>query len=48
VRCSDPAIGAHVLANGKGGVHRRKIDPGISLDLRDAAALRDYALSSKG
>lgn len=48
VRSSDPAIGAYVLANGKDGVHRRKIDPGISLDLRDAAALRDYARSAQG
>ena len=44
-RSSDPAIGAHVLANGPNGIARRKITPGTEIDLRDAAALRDFALS---
>jgi peptidase E len=45
-RSADPSIGAHVLANGANGVARRKLNPGKEVDLRDAAALRDYALSS--
>lgn len=45
-RSADPSIGAYVLANGANGVARRKIDPGKKIDLRDAAALRDFALSS--
>lgn len=44
-RSSDPAIGAYVLANGANGIARRKIVPGTEVDLRDAAALRDFALS---
>lgn len=44
-RSSDPAIGAYVLANGPNGVARRKIAPGTAVDLRNAAALRDFALS---
>lgn len=45
-RSSDPAIGAYVLANGANGIARRKIVPGTEVDLRNAAALRDFALSS--
>ena len=44
-RNSDPAIGAYVLANGPNGVARRKIAPGTAVDLQNAAALRDFALS---
>jgi peptidase E len=44
-RSPDPAIGAHVLANGPNGIARRKIAPGKTVDLRNAAALRDFALS---
>ena len=44
-RSSDPAIGAYVLANGPNGVARRKIAPGTAVDLQNAAALRDFALS---
>jgi hypothetical protein len=44
-RSPDPAIGAHVLANGPNGIARRKIAPGTTVDLRNAAALRDFALS---
>jgi peptidase E len=44
-RSPDPAIGAYVLANGANGIARRKIVPGTEVDLRDAAALRDFALS---
>ena len=44
-RSSDPAIGAYVLANEANGIARRKITPGTEIDLRDAAALRDFALS---
>jgi peptidase E len=45
-RSSDPAIGAYVLANGANGIARRKMDPGTAVDLQNAAALRDFALSS--
>jgi peptidase E len=45
-RSSDPSIGAYVLANGEHGIARRKIDPGTTVDLKDATALRDFALSS--
>jgi cyanophycinase-like exopeptidase len=44
-RSSNPAIGAYVLANGPDGIARRKIAPGTAVDLRDAAALRNFALS---
>ena len=44
-RSPDPAIGAYVLANGPNGVARRKIAPGTAVDLQNAAALRDFALS---
>jgi len=44
-RSPDPAIGACVLANGAKGVARRKIAPGTAVDLQNAAALRDFALS---
>jgi peptidase E len=44
-RSSDPGIGVYILANGEKGIVRRKIDPGMAIDLRDDAALRDFALS---
>jgi hypothetical protein len=42
-RSSDPAIGAYILANGKNGIARRKIEPGTAVNLRDPEALRDFA-----
>ena len=47
-RSADPSTGAYVLANGPNGVARRKMAPGTALDLRDAAALRDFARASQG
>lgn len=44
-RSPDPAIGAYVLANGSKGIARRKMIPGAALNLRNAAALRQFALS---
>jgi peptidase E len=44
-RSPDPAIGAYVLANGVNGIARRKLVPGMAVDLRNADALRDFALS---
>ena len=45
-RSSDPAIGAYVLVNSPNGIARRKIGPGTQVDLQNAAALRDFAVSS--
>lgn len=47
-RSPDPTTGAYVLANGTNGIARRKIDPGMKVDLRNAAGLRAFALSSPG
>ena len=46
-RSANPSIGAYVLINGPNGIARRKMAPGTALNLCDAAALRDFALSSQ-